>query len=148
MASPVSIPTRLGWPGQQEADLRIHNAKLKLTRPRIASARLLFSKGDRHFCAEQLHEEVLASGVEMSLATVYNTLRSFCEAGIIRVLPIGGKPAYFDTDVSDHQHFYIEGKADFINTGRLRVSDLPELPAGMEVVKVDIVIRLKPSPKA
>ena len=88
----------------------MRDAGLRPTRQRVALAELLFAKGDRHLSAEELHEEALAAGVPVSLATVYNTLHQFTEAGLLRILAVEGSKTYFDTNTSDHHHFFIEGE--------------------------------------
>ncbi len=128
-------------------DQRVRAAGLRPTRQRLALAQLLFAKGDRHLSAEELHEEALAAGVPISLATVYNALHQFTEAGLLRILAVEGSKTYFDTNTSDHHHFFIEGENKIfdIDTGSVRVMNLPEPPAGMEIVNVDIVVRLRPT---
>ncbi|MCO5082148.1 MAG: transcriptional repressor [Rhizobiaceae bacterium] len=130
----------------QTIDQRVRDAGLRPTRQRIALATLLFAKGDRHLSAEELHEEALVAGVPVSLATVYNTLHQFTEAGLLRILAIEGVKTYFDTNTSDHHHFFIEGENRVfdIDAGPVRVENLPEPPDGMEIANVDIVIRLRP----
>ncbi len=91
-------------------EARVREAGLRPTRQRVALAQLLFAKGDRHLSAEELHEEAVAAGVPVSLATVYNSLHQFTEAGLLRILAIEGSRTYFDTNTSDHHHFYIEGE--------------------------------------
>jgi Fur family transcriptional regulator, iron response regulator len=127
-------------------DKRVRDAGLRPTRQRIALAKLLFAKGDRHLSAEELHEEALAAGVPVSLATVYNALHQFTGAGLLRILAVEGSKTYFDTNTSDHHHFFIEGenKVFDIVAGPVRVTDMPEPPEGMEIVNVDIVVRLRP----
>jgi Fur family iron response transcriptional regulator len=127
-------------------DQRVRNAGLRPTRQRIALAELLFAKGDRHLSAEELHEEALAAGVPVSLATVYNALHQFTEAGLLRVLAVEGSKTYFDTNTSDHHHFFIEGenKVFDIPAGPVRVINMPDPPEGMEIANVDIVVRLRP----
>ena len=127
-------------------DKRVRNAGLRPTRQRIALAKLLFAKGDRHLSAEELHEEALAAGVPVSLATVYNALHQFTEAGLLRVLAVEGSKTYFDTNTSDHHHFFIEGenKVFDIPAGPVRVVNMPDPPEGMEIANVDIVVRLRP----
>ena len=127
-------------------DKRVRNAGLRPTRQRIALAKLLFAKGDRHLSAEELHEEALAAGVAVSLATVYNALHQFTEAGLLRVLAVEGSKTYFDTNTSDHHHFVIEGenKVFDIPAGPVRVVNMPDPPEGMEIANVDIVVRLRP----
>ena len=111
-------------------------------------AELLFARGDRHLTAEQLHEEALGAGVPVSLATVYNTLHQFTHAGLLRILAIEGSKTYFDTNTSDHHHFFIEGENSVfdIADAPVKVVNLPEPPTGMEIVNVDIVVRLRRKP--
>lgn len=127
-------------------DKRVREAGLRPTRQRIALADLLFAKGDRHLSAEELHEEAIAAGVPVSLATVYNALHQFTQAGLLRILAVEGSKTYFDTNTSDHHHFYIEGENRIfdIASGPVTVSNLPEPPEGMEIANVDIVVRLRP----
>lgn len=127
-------------------DKRVREAGLRPTRQRVALADLLFAKGDRHLSAEELHEEALSAGVPVSLATVYNALHQFTEAGLLRILAVEGAKTYFDTNTSDHHHFFIEGenKVFDIVSGPVKVTNLPEPPEGMEIVNVDIVVRLRP----
>jgi Fur family transcriptional regulator, iron response regulator len=125
---------------------RVREAGLRPTRQRIALADLLFAKGDRHLSAEELHEEAQDAGVAVSLATVYNTLHQFTEAGLLRILAVEGSRTYFDTNISDHHHFFVEGENRVmdIEAAPVTVSNLPEPPEGMEIANVDIVIRLRP----
>jgi Fur family transcriptional regulator, iron response regulator len=127
------------------ATARVREAGLRPTRQRVALAGLLFAKGNRHLSAEELHEEAIAAGVPVSLATVYNTLHQFTEAGMLRILAIEGSKTYFDTNTSDHHHFYIEGDNTLLDIaeGPVTVHNLPEPPEGLEIVNVDIVIRLR-----
>ena len=129
-----------------EVETRVRDAGLRPTRQRIALAELLFAKGDRHLSAEELHEEALVAGVAVSLATVYNTLHQFTDAGLLRILAVEGSKTYFDTNTSDHHHFFIEGENRVmdIETGPVSVHNLPEPPEGMEIANVDIVVRLWP----
>ncbi|MBL8578033.1 MAG: transcriptional repressor [Mesorhizobium sp.] len=127
-------------------DERVREAGLRPTRQRVALAELLFAKGDRHLSAEELHEEAIAAGVPVSLATVYNSLHQFTDAGLLRILAVEGAKTYFDTNTSDHHHFFVEGENRVfdIETGPVSVVNLPEPPEGMEIVNVDIVVRLRP----
>jgi len=127
-------------------DERVREAGLRPTRQRLALAGLLFAKGDRHLSAEELHEEALDAGVPVSLATVYNTLHQFTEAGMLRILAVEGARTYFDTNTSDHHHYFVEGENRVfdIEHGPISVSNLPAPPEGMEIVNVDVVVRLRP----
>ena len=124
---------------------RVRAAGLRPTRQRVALAKLLFAKGDRHLSAEELHEEALGAGVTVSLATVYNALHQFTDAGLLRIVAVEGVRTYFDTNTSDHHHFYIEeeNRVVDIDSGPVTVSNLPEPPEGMEIANVDIIVRLR-----
>ncbi|CAH1658754.1 iron response transcriptional regulator IrrA [Chelatococcus asaccharovorans] len=128
-------------------ELREHlrKAGLRPTRQRISLGWLLFAKGDRHVSAEMLYEEATLARVPVSLATVYNTLHQFTEAGLLRELAVDGSKTYFDTNVSDHHHFFLEGDDTLMDipSPAIAVSDLPEPPPGMEVARVDVIVRLR-----
>lgn len=122
----------------------LNNAGLRPTRQRLALGLLMFKSGDRHFTAEMLHEEAVASGQRVSLATVYNTLHQFKRAGLLRELAIDGAKAYFDTNTSNHSHFFIEreGRLVDIPGSDIQVDGLPEPPEGMKISHIDVVVRL------
>jgi len=132
--------------GIMTVEARLRRYGLRPTRQRIALADLLFAKGDRHLTVEELHEEAVTANVPGSLATVYNTLHQFTEAGLIRVLAVESAKTYFDTNVSDHHHFFIEGENEVLDipVSNISISNLPEPPEGMEISHVDVVIRLRP----
>ena len=88
----------------------LQSVGLRPTRQRMALGWLLFGKGERHLTAEMLYEEATLAKVPVSLATVYNTLNQLTEAGLLRQVSVDGTKTYFDTNVSAHHHFYIEGK--------------------------------------
>jgi Fur family iron response transcriptional regulator len=128
---------------------RLRAVGLRPTRQRLALAELLFAGTHRHVSAEQLHSEALRKKVRVSLATVYNTLHQFTEAGILRELVIDSGRSYFDTNVTHHHHFFFEGSTrlqDIPGEG-VNVKRLPAAPEGTEVARVDVIIRLKDSPK-
>ena len=126
---------------------RLKSAGLRPTRQRLALAKLLFGVDqgrDRHFTAEQLHAEALGESVRVSLATVYNSLHQFTEAGLLREVVVEAGRSYFDTNVSDHHHFYLEGRGELqdIPGDRIQLANLPTAPEGTQVARVDVIIRL------
>ncbi len=124
----------------------LSGAGLRPTRQRLSLAGLLVGDGqDRHVTAESLYASVLKSGEKVSLATVYNTLRAFCQAGLMREIMVDGAKSYFDTNMSDHPHFYWEDSEELMDapSEQLEICRLPEAPKGAEVSKVDVVIRLR-----
>jgi Fur family iron response transcriptional regulator len=123
---------------------RLRDAGLRPTRQRVALGWLLFARGDRHITAERLYEEATTARVPISLATVYNTLHQFTEAGLLREIAVDGSKTYFDTNVSNHHHFLIEETNVLVDIpdAHIVVGALPNAPEGMEVARVDVIIRL------
>jgi Fur family iron response transcriptional regulator len=122
----------------------VRRAGLRPTRQRIALAELLFGDGDRHVTAEILHDEAVRAGQRVSLATVYNTLHQFKRAGLLREIAIGGQRAYFDTNTSNHNHYYYESDGTLVDipSGSIRVEGLPTPPDHLRIAHIDVVVRL------
>ncbi len=132
-----------------EAQQRLKTAGLRLTKQRVALGRLLLEGPDRHVTAESFHEEAISSGIRVSLATIYNSLHQFTEAGLLRKVIVDGAKTYFDTNTSDHHHFYLECNGDLIDIpeGSIEVTGLPTTPDGTSIDRVDVVVRLCKEPK-
>jgi len=124
---------------------RLRHAGLRPTRQRVDLAGLLFKDCDRHVTAESLHDEVTKAGVKVSLATVYNTLHQFTEAGLLRQVIVDAARSYFDTNTGDHQHFFLEKEGLLIDIPgeSIAVAGVPTPPAGLSVDRVDVVVRVK-----
>lgn len=124
---------------------KIRKARLRPTRQRVALAELLFSKGDRHLTAENLYEEARDAGVAVSLATIYNTLHQFTESGLLRAISVDSSKTYFDTNTGNHHHFYLENSNEVMDMpeGYVEVQNLPAPPEGMEISRVDVVVRVR-----
>jgi Fur family transcriptional regulator, iron response regulator len=127
---------------------QLRAARLRPTRQRLALVRLLFDQGNRHVTAEQLHGETVEAAVRISLATVYNTLHQFVEAGLLREVVVNSGRTYFDTNVSDHHHFFFEdtGRLLDIPGAHVVVSSLPKPPTGATIRRVDVMIRVDRDP--
>ncbi|ANP37504.1 Fur family transcriptional regulator [Phaeobacter gallaeciensis] len=135
--TPNSEDLATNWLGQ---------AGLRPTRQRVALAELLVGDGKhRHVTAESLFEAAKDKGAAVSLATVYNTLRAFCEAGVLQEITVDGSKSYFDTNTHDHPHYYWEqeGRVSDAPSDQLVIQSLPEAPEGMEIASVDVVVRLR-----
>jgi Fur family iron response transcriptional regulator len=135
--------TKCGSPGPSVAE-RLKHAGLRPTRQRVALGVLLFGAGDRHVTAEMLHDEAVRDAIPVSLATVYNTLHQFTEAGLLREVAIEGAKTYFDTNTSDHYHFYFEhdGALMDVDADLFPLLAVPEPPPGMRISRVDVLVRL------
>lgn len=119
---------------------------LRPTRQRVALAALLVGDGeDRHVTAESLYALSSNSAERVSLATVYNTLRAFCDAGLMQEVVVDGGRSYFDTRMDDHPHFYWEDSATLTDApaDALKITGLPDAPEGTAISRVDVVIRLR-----
>jgi Fur family iron response transcriptional regulator len=123
---------------------RLREAGLRPTRQRVALAELLFGAGDRHVTAEDLHEEAVRARVPVSLATVYNTLNQFTAAHLLREVAIDGSKTYFDTNTSNHYHFYVEDDSRLVDISgaTLTVLGLPDPPEGTVISRIDVIVRL------
>jgi Fur family iron response transcriptional regulator len=107
----------------------------------------LFGRGHRHIAAEGLYEEAVAASVPVSLATIYNTLHQFTNAGLLRQVAVEGARTYFDTNVSDHHHFFVEGENRLIDVASpIYIDNVPAPPPGMEVLSVEVVVRVRHKP--
>ena len=129
--------------GEEQA-VRLRQAGLRPTRQRLSLAAHLFNGKDRHVTAEGLHGEATAAGEAISLATVYNTLHQFTEAGLLRQVVVDGSRTYFDTNTGDHHHFYCEedGLLIDIDGSTITVEGVPQPPKGAKVDRIDVIIRL------
>ena len=133
----ISAEKAATWLGQ---------ADLRPTRQRMALAKLLVDDGQhRHVTAESLFDSAKHTGAMVSLATVYNTLRAFCDAGLMQEITVDGSKSYFDTNTHDHPHFYWEDEARLSDApaDQLVISRVPHAPEGAEIASVDVVIRLR-----
>lgn len=131
---------------QDRVSLWLARGNLRPTRQRRQLAALLVGDGrDRHVTAESLHAAAVRSGSGVSLATVYNTLRAFTEAGLLTEIMVHGTRSHFDTRVDDHPHFFWEDEDRLTDAPAeaLAFARLPEVPEGTEIAKIDVVIRLR-----
>lgn len=133
-------------PTEQKAIVeKLAAAGLRPTRQRVALARLLYAGGDRHVTAEQLHLEARRSGVSVSLATIYNTLNQFTGSGLLREVVVEPGRSYFDTNVDDHHHYYVEdeGRLADIPGDAFVFERMPAAPDGFDIDRVDIIVRVR-----
>jgi Fur family iron response transcriptional regulator len=143
----LGLPVRADLNGCPWHDVKsmLREVGLRPTRQRMALGWILFAKGDRHLTAEMLYEEATKAKVPVSLATVYNTLHQFTDVGLLRQVAVDGSKTYFDTNVSDHHHFFVEGENELVDipSTDVIVGNTPDAPEGYEVARVDIVVRLR-----
>ncbi len=144
-----NLPTRLDRCCPKRSESWLARGALRPTRQRMSLAMLLIGDGhDRHVTAETLFSAVQETGEKVSLATVYNTLRAFCDAGLMQEVTVDGARSYFDTNITDHPHYYWEESGTLTDApaDQLAITQLPEPPAGMAISAVDVIIRLRKKP--
>jgi Fur family iron response transcriptional regulator len=123
----------------------MREAGLRPTKQRAALGWLLFGKSERHLTAEMLHEEAVKAQMPVSLATVYNTLNQLSDLGLLRRVSVDGAKTYYDTNLSNHHHFYFEGNHELVDipNDEACITATPEIPDGYEVVRIDMIIRVR-----
>lgn len=133
-----------GCPWRDSSEL-MRAAGLRPTKQRRALVGLLFGKGERHLTAEMLYEEAIKATIPVSLATVYNTINQLADLGLLRRVSVDGAKTYYDTNVSNHHHFYFESSHELadIPNAELLIGAMPDIPDGYEIARVDVVIRLR-----
>ncbi len=124
--------------------MRLREAGIRPTKPRMGVMRAIREGGRRHLSPDSLHRELADTGIRMSLATVYNTLKQFADAGLLRRVGVGDR-TWFCTNTSEHHHFFDEvtGRIEDVLGDQPRVIDLPPPPLGMSILGVDVVIRVR-----
>ena len=124
---------------------RLREAGLRPTRQRVALARVLFEGDHRHVTAESLHAEVRATKISVSLATVYNALNQFRDAGLLREVVVAPGRSYFDTNTGHHHHFFVETDNELHDfpSDEVRIDGLPPPPKGTKVSRVDVIVRVR-----
>src|SRR5262249_37525211 len=122
-------------PPMHDYEAMLRDVGLRPTQQRVALAHLLFSQGDRHFTAEKVYNEATQSNLQVSLATVYNTLNMFAKLGLLREIGVDGTTTYFDTRTGDHHHFFIEGAGEIrdIPTTEICIGKMGSVPEGYEI---------------
>jgi Fur family iron response transcriptional regulator len=135
---------QLGDDGATRCERLLRDAGLRPTRQRLMLGQLLFLNGHRHVTAEALYEEAIAADIRLSLATVYNTLNQFTEAGLLRRIAADGTKSFFDTDTSIHPHFYLDGEDVLIDISRdLVFEKFPEALPGHEIARLDVIVHIR-----
>ena len=140
-----ATPTAFTGCPWHDVKAKLRQVGLRPTRQRMALGWILFGKGDRHLTAEMLYEEATKAKVPVALATVYNALHQFTEVGLLRQIAVDGAKAYFDTNATEHHHFFVEDDSELVDIpgSGMVVGKTPKAPEGYEVTRIDVVVRLR-----
>jgi len=117
---------------------------IRPTKIRKAIAGLLFDGQDKHVSVDDVIALARSRDIKTSVASVYNTLNQFAAAGLLRRVAVDTGRAFFDTNISDHHHFYFEDeeRLEDIPGNAIEINGLPKLPKGRRIKSVDVTIRL------
>jgi Fur family iron response transcriptional regulator len=147
MQAGVNTAVRSAPSGCPRRDVRsmLREVGLRPTRQRLVLGFMLLGKGDRHVTAEMLYEEACKAKLAVSRATVYNTLHQFTGAGLLRPVAVDGLKIFFDTNLSQHHHFFVESENDLLDIphSEVTVGRTPIPPEGYEIERIDVVVRLR-----
>ncbi len=124
---------------------RLREFGINPTHQRIEIAYALFSRQE-HLSADQIMAAVNTKHSETSKATVYNTLNLFIERKLIREVIVDPSKVFYDPNTHVHHHFYdvASGMLTDIDSDELQLNGLPPLPEGMEVDRIDVIVRIHP----
>ncbi|PHR91375.1 MAG: transcriptional repressor [Robiginitomaculum sp.] len=117
---------------------------IRPTKIRKAIARLLFDGHDKHVTVENVIDMARNSEIKTSVASVYNTLNQFAAAGLLRRVVVEQGRTFFDTNLSDHHHFYFEDeqRLEDIPDGTIKLQSIPKLPYGRRIKSIGVTIRV------
>mgnify|MGYP001176251720 FL=1 len=123
---------------------KLKEAGLRVTKQRIAVANIIFENKNHHFTAESLYKESLKKNCRLSMATIYNTLRNFTEANLLREVFIDSDRRYYDTNLTDHHHLYFSdsGHLEDVQSNQIQISKFPDIPQGLKIDRMDMIIRV------
>ena len=126
---------------------KLRSSGLRPTKQRVEIAKYLFEREKTfHFTVESLNKLLEKKTTsKFALATIYNTVHAFKDAGHLSEVEVRGKKTYFDTNVSDHHHFYDNENSELIdiNANEIVIQKIPKAPNGKKIKNVEVFINLK-----
>ena len=126
---------------------KLRGSGLRPTKQRILIAKNLFDNNKTfHFTVETLNRKINKNGNEkISLATIYNTVEAFNNAGYLKEILTSKNKSYYDTNIKSHHHFYDEGSKELtdIHYSQIKLSKVPIPPKGKKIKNLEVVIRIQ-----
>ena len=126
---------------------KLRSSGLRPTKQRVEIAKYLFEREKTfHFTVESLNKLLEKKTTsKFALATIYNTVHAFKDAGHLSEVEVRGKKTYFDTNVSDHHHFYDSENGELIDidANEIVIQKIPKAPNGKKIKNVEVFINLK-----
>ena len=114
------------------------------TKQRLDLAKLIFAK-KQHFTAADLISLADNKGLNISMATVYNTLSLLEDKGMLKTININNELKFYDTNLENHHHLYNTTMSTLTDIAHDRVTfaELPELPKTLEIESTELLIKVK-----
>ena len=124
---------------------KLHQAGLRLTSQRLKIAEILFLGSPKHFTAEHVYKIIKKQNLNISLATIYNTLRDFSRKKLINEINFDPGKNWYDTRLDDHHHFYNKKTQKLIDIKKSEISlkEMPNPPKGCKINKYDVIIEIE-----
>ena len=126
---------------------KLRSSNLRPTKQRLKICQFLFDKKTTfHFTVETLNKKINKNGTtKVSLATIYNTIEAFTNAGYLKEILTSKNKSYYDTNTKSHHHFYDEGSKELtdIHYSQIKLSKVPIPPKGKKIKNLEVVIRIQ-----
>ena len=127
---------------------KLRRSGLRPTKQRILVAQNLFNRNKTfHFTIETLNKKINKKkrSEKISLATIYNTVEAFTNAGYLKEILTSKNKSFYDTNIKSHHHFYDEGSKELtdINYNQIKLSKVPVPPKGKKIKNLEVVIRIQ-----
>ncbi len=126
---------------------KLRNSGLRPTKQRLKICEVLFDRDKTfHFTINELDQKIKKQiNNKISLATIYNTVHAFEKKGYLKQIPINSNQTYFDTNVSDHHHFYDLKNEKLIDLEHSDVGPINILKKidGKKIKSVEVLVKLE-----
>ena len=126
---------------------KLRSSGLRPTKQRVEIAKFLFDRDTTfHFTVESLENHLTKkTSSKFALATIYNTVHAFKKAGHLSEVDVRGKKTYFDTNITNHHHFYDNETSELIDidASEIVIQKIPKAPNGKKIKNVEVFINLK-----
>ena len=125
---------------------KLRSSGLRPTRQRLQICRLLFDRQNTfHFSIQDLSKMIVNQHKEkVSLATVYNTINAFKQKGYLKEISINSDKTYFDTNTSNHHHFFNESTNELIDLDNSEIGkiDIRKKISGKKINSIEVIVKI------
>ena len=124
---------------------KLRSSGLRPTKQRIEISKLLFDRIKTfHFTINTLNDDLLKKNQKISLATIYNTIHAFKKKGYLKQISISADKSYFDTNVTNHHHFFNESTNELIDIHNSDVGNIKiyKTIPGKKITSVEVLVKI------